>query len=76
MFTVYLDEMLYAANCRFALYPALGRGACLALDAHGDLTLKEHYLPAMYSGDAQVWNNPGRLLGATRVVLAPFVAPI
>jgi alkylation response protein AidB-like acyl-CoA dehydrogenase len=50
MLTVHLDEMLYAANCSFALYPALSSGACLALDAHGDETLKQRYLPAMYSG--------------------------
>lgn len=50
MLTVHLDEMLYAANCSFALYPALSSGACLALDAHGDQALKQRYLPAMYSG--------------------------
>jgi len=50
MLTVHLDEMLYAANCSFALYPALSSGACLALDAHGDEALKRRYLPAMYSG--------------------------
>jgi alkylation response protein AidB-like acyl-CoA dehydrogenase len=50
MLTVHLDEMLYAANCSFALYPALSSGACLALDAHGDEVLKQRYLPAMYSG--------------------------
>lgn len=50
MLTVHLDEMLYGANSSFALYPALSGGACLALDAHGDRSLKERYLPAMYSG--------------------------
>ena len=50
MLTVHLDEVLYASNCSFALYPALSSGACLALDAHGDQALKQRYLPAMYSG--------------------------
>jgi alkylation response protein AidB-like acyl-CoA dehydrogenase len=50
MLTVHLDEMLYGANCSFALYPALSSGACLALDAHGDEALKQRYLPAMYTG--------------------------
>lgn len=50
MLTLHLDEMLYAANCSFALYSALSSGACLALDAHGDETLKQRYLPAMYGG--------------------------
>ena len=49
--SVLVDEMLYAANSSFALYPALSVGACLALDAHGSETLKQTYLPRLYSGE-------------------------
>ena len=47
---VLIDEMMYAANSAFNLYPALSAGACLAIDAHGSETLKERYLPMLYSG--------------------------
>jgi len=50
MLGVLFDEMMYAANCSFALYPALSSGACLALNAHGSDELKEKYLPSLYSG--------------------------
>ena len=49
--SVLVDEMLYAANSSFALYPALSVGACLALDAHGSETLRQTYLPRLYSGE-------------------------
>ena len=47
---VLVDEMMYAANSGFNLYPALTAGACLALDAHGSEALKQRYLPNLYSG--------------------------
>ncbi|AUM11848.1 acyl-CoA dehydrogenase C-terminal domain-containing protein [Ketobacter alkanivorans] len=48
---VLVDEMMYAANSAFNLYPALSAGACLALDAHGSSELKQRFLPKMYAGD-------------------------
>lgn len=51
--SVLVDEMMYAANSSFNLYPALSSGACLALDAHGSEALKQRYLPNLYAG---VWS--------------------
>lgn len=53
MLGVQVEEMVYAANSSFALYPALTAGCCLALDAHGSDELKEAYLPNLYSG---IWS--------------------
>jgi alkylation response protein AidB-like acyl-CoA dehydrogenase len=50
MLGVLFDEMLYAANSSFTLYPTLTSGACLALNAHGSDALKKAYLPNLYSG--------------------------
>jgi len=50
MLTVMFEEMVYAANSSFALYPALTAGACLSLLTHGSEALKETYLPPMYEG--------------------------
>lgn len=50
MLTVMFEEMMYAANTSFALYPALTAGACLSLLTHGSEALKQTYLPAMYEG--------------------------
>ncbi|NRA71489.1 MAG: acyl-CoA dehydrogenase C-terminal domain-containing protein [Gammaproteobacteria bacterium] len=50
MLGVLFDEMMYAANSSFALYPTLTSGACLALNAHGSEALKQKYLPSLYSG--------------------------
>lgn len=50
MLTVLFEEMLYAANASFALYPALNSGAALCLDNHADEAMKEQLLPAMYEG--------------------------
>lgn len=47
---VLVDEMLFAANSSFALYPALSTGACMAIDAHATPALKERFLPPMYAG--------------------------
>lgn len=50
MLAVCFEEMLYGANCSFALYSALSSGACLAIDAHASEELKTQYLPPMYEG--------------------------
>ncbi len=50
-FSVLTDEMLYAANSSFALYPCLTAGATLAINAHASEALKQTYLPKMYSGE-------------------------
>ncbi|MBC6907227.1 acyl-CoA dehydrogenase [Saccharophagus sp. K07] len=46
-----VEEMLQGACMSFGLAPMLTAGACLALDAHGDESLKSLYLPKMYSGE-------------------------
>lgn len=48
--SILVEEMLYAANSSFALYPGLSNGACLAIDAHANEELKKTYLPKMYDG--------------------------
>ncbi len=50
MLTVMFEEMLYASNSSFALYPSLTSGACLSLLNHGSEELKSTYLPPMYEG--------------------------
>ncbi len=44
------DEMTSSASLAFTLYPSLGAGACLAIDAHASDALKATYLPPIYSG--------------------------
>ncbi|SDL79251.1 Acyl-CoA dehydrogenase [Modicisalibacter muralis] len=51
MLTVAFEEMLYATNASFALYPALNTGAALLLDHHATDAIKRTYLPRMYAGD-------------------------
>ena len=51
MLTVAFEEMLYATNTSFALYPALNAGACLAVDSHAPESVKQVFLPRMYAGD-------------------------
>ena len=50
MLAVLFEEMLFASNSSFALYPILTNGATLALSLHGSEELKQRYLPALYSG--------------------------
>lgn len=50
MLTVLFEEMMYASNASFALYPALNSGAALCLDNHASEAMKEQLLPAMYEG--------------------------
>lgn len=44
------DEMVCGANLAFSLYPNLGAGACLAIDAHASDDIKQTYLPSIYAG--------------------------
>lgn len=50
MLAVLFEEMLFAANASFALYPILTNGATLALSLHGSEELKEKFLPKLYAG--------------------------
>ncbi|MDW5376608.1 acyl-CoA dehydrogenase C-terminal domain-containing protein [Halomonas sp. HP20-15] len=51
LLTVAFEEMLYASNASFALYPALNTGAALLLDHHASAPIKQRYLPKMYAGE-------------------------
>ena len=48
--SLFFDEMLQSANLSLALYTGLSRGAVIALDRHGDKTLKRTYLPPIIAG--------------------------
>lgn len=50
MLTVMFEEMVYAANTSFALYPVLSAGASLCLLRHANDELKQTYLPPLYEG--------------------------
>jgi alkylation response protein AidB-like acyl-CoA dehydrogenase len=45
------DEMLCSANLSFSMYPELGHGAALALEAWGDDEIKARFLPKLVSGE-------------------------
>lgn len=47
---VLIEEMLYAANTSFTLYPSLTAGACACISAHASQELKGTYLEKMQSG--------------------------
>ena len=47
---LFLDEMLASSNLALSLYPALTRGAYLALLTHGSDALKDRYLDKIASG--------------------------
>jgi len=49
--TVLSDEMLFATNPSFMLYPLLSVGAGMALNSYGSQAQKETYLPKIYSGE-------------------------
>ena len=51
MLTVAFEEMLYATNASFALYPALNNGATLLLDQYAPDPIKQTYLPPMHRGE-------------------------
>jgi len=50
MLTVLFEEMLYASNAGFTLYPSLNTGATILLDAHASDEIKQQFLPALYAG--------------------------
>ena len=50
MLSAPIEEMAFAANTSFALYPILSAGAALALKLHGSEELKQTYLPKIYAG--------------------------
>ncbi len=51
MLTVLSDEMLFATNPSFMLYPLLSVGAGMALNSYASQEQKETYLPKIYSGE-------------------------
>ncbi len=51
MVTVLTDEMLFATNPSFTLYPLLTIGAGMAMTQHAGDELNNLYLPKMYSGE-------------------------
>jgi alkylation response protein AidB-like acyl-CoA dehydrogenase len=48
---VMFDEMLCSADLAFSLYVSLTSAAALTISRHGSDTLKDTYLPKMYSGE-------------------------
>jgi len=50
MLSALIEEMAFAANSSFALYPILSTGAALCLKLHGSEELKKTYLPKIYAG--------------------------
>ena len=50
MLTVLFEEMVWASNPSFMLYPTLTSGACLALESHASDEIKNTYLEKLYSG--------------------------
>lgn len=51
MLTVLSDEMIFATNPSFMLYPLLSVGAGMALNSYASQQQKETYLPKIYSGE-------------------------
>jgi alkylation response protein AidB-like acyl-CoA dehydrogenase len=51
MLTVLSDEMLFATNPSFMLYPLLSQGAGMALNSYASEEQKQTYLPKIYSGE-------------------------
>ena len=51
MLTVLADEMLFATNPSFMLYPLLSVGAGMALNSYASQEQKQTYLPKMYTGE-------------------------
>ena len=51
MLTVLADEMIWATNPSFMLYPLLTVGAGMAIDQAGTQEQKETYLPKFYTGE-------------------------
>lgn len=51
MLTVLTDEMLFATNPSFQLYPLLSIGAGMALSSYASEEQKQAYLPKIYTGE-------------------------
>ena len=51
MVTVMTDEMIFAANPSFTLYPLLSIGAAMSMAQHASPEINAVYLPKMYSGE-------------------------
>ena len=51
MLTVLSDEMLFATNPSFMLYPLLSVGAGMALNSYASEEQKQTYLPKIYTGE-------------------------
>ncbi|WP_445116463.1 acyl-CoA dehydrogenase C-terminal domain-containing protein [Acinetobacter sp. WZC-1] len=51
MLTVLADEMLFATNPSFMLYPLLSVGAGMALNSYASQEQKQTYLPKIYTGE-------------------------
>ena len=51
MLTVLADEMLFATNPSFMLYPLLSVGAGMALNSYASQEQKAKFLPKIYSGE-------------------------
>ncbi len=51
MVTMLAEEMIFAVNPSFTLYPLLSVGACLALVSYASQEQKQTYLPRIYSGE-------------------------
>ncbi len=51
MLTVLADEMIFATNPSFMLYPLLSVGAGMALNSYASEEQKQTYLPKIYSGE-------------------------
>ncbi|XID74283.1 acyl-CoA dehydrogenase C-terminal domain-containing protein [Alkanindiges sp. WGS2144] len=51
MLTVLTDEMLFATNPSFQLYPLLSIGAGMALNSYASEEQKQTYLPKIYTGE-------------------------
>jgi alkylation response protein AidB-like acyl-CoA dehydrogenase len=51
MLTVLSDEMLFATNPAFMLYPLLSVGAGMALSSYASAEQKQQYLPKIYTGE-------------------------
>ncbi|HEY9135084.1 MAG TPA: acyl-CoA dehydrogenase family protein, partial [Pseudomonadales bacterium] len=50
MLTVLFEEMVWASNSAFALYPSLSTGCSLALETHAGDEIKNIYLEKLYTG--------------------------
>lgn len=76
MLSTLVEEMLNSASCSFALFSMLTSGAALAIETHGNESLKQLYLPKLYSGEwagamAMTESHAGTDLGLMRTKAEP-----